>query len=111
MSSFSIDSIISGQDRTSSSSPSSSTTSHVSSPKPIKPVAVTPRRSPVTSQANTPLISITPYQSRGIDPRTSIDPRLAHLAGVAADPRLGLSPVASMGYMNPLYSSLLVSML
>jgi hypothetical protein len=65
----------------------------------------------VTSQhSNTPLVvPITPYSSRGLDPRTPIDPRLAHLAGVAADPRLGLSP-ASMGYMmNPFYSSYLAS--
>ena len=37
-------------------------------------------------------VSITPYQNRGMDPSTPIDPRLAHLAGLIADPRLGLTP-------------------
>lgn len=114
MSSFSIDSIISGSSRDDRVDNGSS--AHVSSPKPIKPVPVTPRRSPVTSQPSsqqqqptTPLVHITPYASRGIDPRTPIDPRLAHLAGVAADPRLGLSPVAaSFGYANP-YSNFFAS--
>ena len=43
---------------------------------------------------NTPsiVVPITPYQNRGMDPNTPIDPRLAHLAGLIADPRLGLTP-------------------
>ena len=114
MSSFSIDSIISSssrEDRPDNGSPMTSS-NVISSPKPIKPVALTPRRSPVTSQhSNTPLVvPITPYTSRGLDPRTPLDPRLAHLAGVAADPRLGLSPAASMGFMmNPYYSQYLAT--
>jgi hypothetical protein len=66
----------------------------------------------VTSQhSSAPLVvPITPYTSRGLDPRTPLDPRLAHLAGVAADPRLGLSPAASMGFMmNPYYSQYLAT--
>ena len=112
MSSFSIDSIISSGSREDRVDNSSSN-QVISSPKPIKPVALTPRRSPVTSQhSNNPLVvPITPYQSRGLDPRTPLDPRLAHLAGVAADPRLGLSPsAASMSYlMNPFYSQYLAA--
>ena len=38
------------------------------------------------------VVPITPYQNRGMDPNTPIDPRLAHLAGLIADPRLGLTP-------------------
>jgi len=112
MSSFSIDSIISSGSREDRMDNSTSN-QVISSPKPIKPVALTPRRSPVTSQhSSTPLVvPITPYQSRGLDPRTPLDPRLAHLAGVAADPRLGLSPsAASMSYlMNPFYSQYLAT--
>jgi len=113
VSSFSIDSLMSGSkyDRVDYGPPSPV---NVSSPKPVKPLAMTPRRSPAPShQSSTPLVvPITPYSSRGIDPRTPIDPRLAHLAGVAADPRLGLSPAATAmaGYMmNPFYSSYLAT--
>ena len=38
------------------------------------------------------LVPITPYHNRGMDPNTPIDPRLAHLAGLTANPTLGLTP-------------------
>ena len=71
-----------------------------------------PPHTPTISSVNTPhqppttpLVSITPFAARGAnssaDPR--IDPRLAHLAGLAADPRLGLTPTggANPFLMNP----------
>ena len=46
-------------------------------------------------------VPITPYLMRGVDPQALLDHRLAHLAGVAANPHLGLS---QLGYlMNPFY--------
>ena len=61
------------------------------------------------------VVPITPYQNRGMDPNTPIDPRLAHLAGLIADPRLGLTPtrgspfpyspagMPGMAALNPYY--------
>ena len=47
------------------------------------------------------VVPITPYQSRGMDPSTPIDPRLAHLAGLIADPRLGLTPTRGSPFPYP----------
>ena len=47
------------------------------------------------------VVPITPYQSRGMDPNTPIDPRLAHLAGLIADPRLGLTPTRGSPFPYP----------
>ena len=110
VSSFSIDSIMSGG----STGSGGGGTIHRPVPIPASPARVNDLRSegrsqpkspardissPVSSaptpQPHTPLVvPITPYQSRGT-PSTPIDPRLAHLAGVAADPRFGLNPTFS----------------
>lgn len=91
VSSFSIDSIMSGS--------SNNSTVHRPVPIPASPahLRATPSKSPArslspVSSANTPLVvPITPYQSRNAS-ATPIHPGLAHLAGVAANPQLGLSP-------------------
>ena len=90
-------------------SPARGDTSPVSTPAPAQPS--------LPQLPHTPLVvPITPYQSRGTPSGLSqIDPRLAHLAGVAADPRFGLTPTFSpaaqmaaaaavMSSMNPYYS-------
>jgi hypothetical protein len=61
---------------------------------------------PVLPASDRPKISvpITPYSMRGMDPQLSLDPRVAHLAGVAANPHLGLSQI---GYINPFYAQYL----
>ncbi|XP_040576100.1 uncharacterized protein [Lepeophtheirus salmonis] len=69
-----------------------------------------PLSPPSTSHTSTPLVSITPYASRNVD-HSHMDPRLgpqlAHLAGLAADPRLGLTPTGGpYSLVNP-YSYLL----
>ena len=81
----------------------------------ISPVS-TPAPPPLPQLPHTPLVvPITPYQSRGTPSGLpQIDPRLAHLAGVAADPRFGLTPTFSpaaqmaaaavMSSMNPYFS-------
>ena len=84
------------------------------SPPPAPQPIMTPISSIQSSQSmsmpltTTPLVSIQPYQSRNI-PTTPIDPRLAHLAGVAAHPGLKLTPTFSpavaaavMNYNNTL---------
>jgi hypothetical protein len=72
------------------------------SPKPVKMVK------PVTSQpeSNRIVVPITPYSMRGLDPQTSFDPRVAHLAGIAANPHLGLSQIGSL-MNNPFYAQFL----
>jgi hypothetical protein len=61
--------------------------------------SLSPVHAPPITMPNTPLVvPITPYQSRGTPfggGGGGIDPRLAHLAGVAADPRFGLTPTYS----------------
>lgn len=95
VSSFSIDSIMS------SSSSGNGTLVHRPVPIPASPaphVRSTPSKSPARSLSpppqtpHTPLnVPITPYQSRNL-PATPLHPGLAHLAGVAANPSLGLTP-------------------
>ena len=143
MSSFSIDSIMSGGSTGSGSGGSGGgATLHRPVPIPASPARVNdlrneggrgPPKSPArgdTSPVSTPapaqpslpqlphtplVVPITPYQSRGTPSGLSqIDPRLAHLAGVAADPRFGLTPTfspaaqmaaaAMMSSMNSYYS-------
>ena len=94
-SSFSIDSIISKTD----SRDYSSDRATPCSPRPVKP----PTSQSETSSRIT--VPITPYTMRGIDQPGSLDPRLAHLAGIAANPHLGLSQI-SYG-MNPFYAQYL----
>lgn len=93
VSSFSIDSIMS------SSSSGNGGVVHRPVAIPASPaphVRSTPSKSPARSLSpppqNTPLnVPITPYQSRNL-PATPLHPGLAHLAGVAANPSLGLTP-------------------
>ena len=71
--------------------------------------------SPPPMTTSSIVVPITPYQNRGMDPNTPIDPRLAHLAGLIADPRLGLTPtrgspfpyspagMPGMAALNPYY--------
>ncbi len=119
VSSFSIDSIM-------SSSSSVGTTVHRPVPIPASPahLRATPSKSPARSlspvstpnNAQPPLVvPITPYQSRNI-PSTPIHPGLAHLAGVAANPTLGLNPAAAANFspamavmMNNYYLNLAAS--
>lgn len=62
---------------------------------------------PVLPMSAKPKISvpITPYEMRGRDLQPGLDARLAHLAGVSANPHLGLSHVGYMG--NPFYAQYL----
>ena len=110
VSSFSIDSIMSGG---STSSSSGGPTLHRPVPIPATPPRVNdlrsegraPSKSPARNTSpisapqalpHTPLVvPITPYQSRNTPATPTIDPRLAHLAGVAANPSLGLHPTFS----------------
>ena len=96
-SSFSIDSIISkSEPRDYPADPPS--------PEPVKMVK------PVTSQPESSriVVPITPYSMRGLDPQTqlSFDPRVAHLAGIAANPHLGLSQIGNL-MNNPFYAQFL----
>ncbi len=99
-SSFSIDSLISNRRQEldlKSSNPNSS---------PVRPVPLPPTTTSRPSAPSPPLVPISPYTSRSIPPSLSqIDPHLAHLAGVAADPRLGLSPSLSSVMQNPYYAA------
>ena len=64
---------------------------------------------------STPLnVPITPYSARNTPQSLGINPYLAHLAGVAANPQLGLSPSASFAQLaamhyNPYLANALMS--
>lgn len=71
--------------------------------------------SPPSTMNPSLLVPITPYQNRGMDPNIPIDPRLAHLAGLTANPTLGLTPtggapfpyspaIGSVPQINPYYA-------
>ena len=105
-----------GLHRSRSTSGSPPHTPIMSFPK-IPPSGVSPP--PMTTPSI--VVPITPYQNRGMDPNTPIDPRLAHLAGLIADPRLGLTPtrgapfpyspaaIGGVPTINPYYSYQLAS--
>ena len=70
---------------------------------PHTPIQLQPKGGISPPPMTTPsiVVPITPYQNRGMDPNTPIDPRLAHLAGLIADPRLGLTPTRGSPFPYP----------
>ena len=112
VSSFSIDSIMSSSSSsTNNASSGGGATVHRPVPLPASPARVASKSPPVPT---TPLnIPITPYSARGTPQAPGggamqLNPYLAHLAGVAANPNLGLSPSThAQAVINYQYAALL----